>query len=106
MRDAERADADFDEPLDSPRKETDSLRRSATVGPEFGNAVRYPVKGVGEAVDGQIRATASPDRLDSIEFTAQITHLPAHGLSAGIVTAANAALDRARSALGPVAQTA
>lgn len=106
--------ADLDRLLHEARDRLASMRAAAAAGarPGGGNGDGsggsgggraedvLPVRAVGTALEGQVRAVAAAGRLETLEFDARLMRLPARDLAAPVTEAVNLALDdmRARSA--------
>jgi hypothetical protein len=76
--------------------ELDRLLSQATASVQAARApgpVDLAAIAVGEAADGQVRATVRGGRLDAVTIEPQVARLPHDELARHIVTAVNAALD-------------
>jgi DNA-binding protein YbaB len=95
--------ADFDWLLRETRRSLESLRAGAAPPPPPPRPGRDqpaeapPVRGFGDACDGQVRAVAAADRLEGLELEARLMRMPPEQLEPHLVAAANAALDDLRA---------
>jgi DNA-binding protein YbaB len=93
-------DGDFDRLLSETRRSLESLRARPTGAERVPDAP--PVRGTGEACEGEVRAVASEGRLETLELGPRLMRMTPEQLAPHLVTAANAALDDLR-AKAPVA---
>jgi hypothetical protein len=93
-------DVDFDRLLRDTRKSLESLRAApAASGPSGSGqaADAPPVRGSGEAYEGQVRAVAADGKLERLDLEARLMRLPAEQLAPHVLVAVNAALDDLRA---------
>jgi DNA-binding protein YbaB len=90
-------DGDFDRLLRETRRSLESLRAGPAPSRPEEPANARPVRGTGEAYEGQVRAGASDGRLERLEVEPKLMRLPPEQLAPHLVAAANAALDDLRA---------
>lgn len=93
-------DVDFDRLLRDTRKSLESLRAGPAPAGPSGSAEAAdapPVRGCGEAYEGQVRAVAADGKLARLDLESRLMRLPAEQLAPQVLTAVNAALDDLRA---------
>jgi DNA-binding protein YbaB len=95
--------ADFDRLLRDTRRSLESIRAGVggPVGGPVGDPGRpadaLPVRGSGEACEGQVRAVAADGRLERLELEPRLMRMAPEQLAPHLMAAANAALDDLRA---------